>query len=297
MRFALMFVFIGMAALLLGTHAWAHPITVDGNASDWVGVPGGVDTWVYNAGEGIWHDAVGDDNGDGGDAPLAPDNPSAYMYPTDTTFHGFEADIREFRVTADQAANKLYFLIRVNYATVWVPLIGICADIDHIPGSGQSDCGAYGEVNVSPENEWEYLIVARNSAIAVLDSAWGNVPSGTNENYFLVDTLDGLIELGIDVSNWSPSPWGKTLYFTVYGALNSFDNCRDVDSVAGQWTGGGGMSAGPDPKVYDLCFVSAAEQPNDLNQYSSTTRATIRTTTVQGVNMDLVPVERNTWGG
>jgi len=288
----------GMVAVIAGLASFAssHPITVDGDASDWIGTPGGTDVFVYSGGEGIWNDSKDDDNGDGGDAPNASDNPTAYTYPDTNVFKGTEADIEEFRVTGDESANRIYFLVRLDYEITWMPFVVICVDLDHISGAGQADAGGYSHVNLDPLNEWEYVIQVQNMGVTVWDSTWTNVTGGS-ENFWTPNPTDGLIELGIDVSGWSPSPWGRTVYFTVLAGLQDFGHMRDVYYSSSLWQGGGGLNGFSDPNVYDLCFVSASSQPNELNRYTDSSWTTLSPGTVGEVDMNqIVPVEFPTWG-
>ncbi len=267
--------------------SYSHPITVDGNDNDWVGTPGANGTLVISGGEAIYNDYEDDDIGDGGDAPNADDNPAAYSYPTDAVFLGTEADILEWRVTGDEANNKLCFLVRLAYNTVWVPIIGIACDLDHISGKGMDDAGLYSQVRLNPINSWEYLIRFVNMGVTVFDTLWNVVP-GTHSNWFSTD--NDLIEVCVDVSNWSPSPWGMTVYFTVYAGLNEWDNCRPVYDNASQWYGGGGCAGGVclNPRVYDLIFCSVSQQIADLSNYTNTSWTELAASTVGAINMNLI---------
>ena len=74
-----------LVLMVLVNLVYAHSIIVDGDASDWIGTPGAEGTLVFSGQEAIWNDYADDDIGDGGDALLASDNPSAYTYPTSDT--------------------------------------------------------------------------------------------------------------------------------------------------------------------------------------------------------------------
>ena len=269
---------------------YGHAILVDGDPADWVGIPGSEGTTVISRGEAIYVDYIGDDLGDGGDAPLADDNPEPYSYPTNPLFLGTEADILEWRCTTDISNDMIYFLIRVSYDEPWMPFIGICFDLDHIPGSGQRDCGNYSEVMVAPENAWEFLISIWNMQVTVRDQNWNVVP-GATMNYF--DTIHDVIEVGVNVSNWVPSPWGMTAYVTVYAGLQDFDNLRNVNYSASEWQGGGGYDDAlsyHDPKVYDLCFCTPLQQNSDLSNYTNTSPTVLSATTVYPLNMTMLNI-------
>lgn len=264
---------------------YGHPITVDGNDSDWIGTPGGTGNLVISQYEAIYVDYVNDDVGDGGDAPFADDDVGAYSYPSNPVFLGTEADLLEWRVTTDEANDRLYFLIRVQFSTVWVPIIGIACDLDHIENKGMDDAGLFSQVRLNPVNSWEYLIRIWNMSVTVFDTLWNIVP-GSHSNWF--NTTNGFIEVGIDVSNWSPKPWGRTVYFTVYAGLNEWDNCRPVYDVQSEWYGGGGCAGGncPNPRVYDLLFCSPSQQIADLSNYTNVSWTELSASTVGAVNMN-----------
>jgi len=266
---------------------YSHTITVDGNDDDWIGTPGPTGSLAISFREAIYVDYVGDDLGDGGDAPYASDNPSAYSYPTDAVFLGTEADILEWRVTGDPSNDRLYFLIRLAYNTVWVPIVGIACDLDHIPHKGMDDAGLYSQVRLNPVNSWEYLIKLVNMNAVVYDTLWNTV-SGSHQNWFSTD--NDLIEVGIDVSNWNPKPWNRTVYFTVYAGLNEWDNCRPIYDYASQWYGGGGCAGGVcvNPRVYDLCFCTPAQQNADLSNYTNVSWTELSATTVGAVDMRML---------
>ena len=265
----------------------AHYINVDGDDSDWEGVEPAEDQFAYSAFEAIWNDAMGDDSGDGGDAPLAEDNPSGYTYPTDLQFLGTEADLLEFRATVDDHpdSSKIFILLRVEFDLSWMPYVGILMDMDNIPGSGQTDCGGFSGANLSDRNAWEYAVYIGDGKMSVKDAEWNEVP-GYHSNYYSPE--NDLIEIGIDVVNFSPSPLGEIVFFTVFSGLQNYGNMRDVDYDATEWSGGGGLDNEFDPKIYDLAFVDSADQPNDLNNYTDTEIATIRESTVRAIDLSQI---------
>lgn len=288
-------VLIGVA-LLMSVRLWAHTITVDGDPSDWVGsLPQVVDTYVTSAGEIIWRDAVNDDNGDGGDAPSAPDNPTGYTYPTDSTYTDGEADITEWRATSD--GQNLYFLVKVDsFTSVYYPLITIMMDIDHVAGSGQVYVPQNADLMVSPAIQWEYAVVIADDNVKVFDQNWTDITDSVNASAYL-NPDNGVIEVGLNALKLLPSGnvLDSTVNFVVTAGLGEFGNYKEVDSVATQWHGGGGMGANgseadPDwlePDIYDLCFVKSTDQANDLNtyKYPGDTMAVIRATSSLQVDM------------
>jgi hypothetical protein len=285
-----------LAMIFVPGIASSHYINVDGDDSDWIGTSPGEDNFVYSRSEAIWKDAEGDDSGDGGDAPLADDNPLAYTYPTDAQFLGTEADLLEFRITVDDNPDsaKIFFLIRVDYEQNWMPFIGILLDIDHVSGSGETDCGAYSDACIAEDNAWEYAIYLYNTTVDIVDSNGDPVP-GYHTNYF--SSENDLIEAGIDAFNLSPSPLGEVVYCTVFTGLQDFDHLRDVNYDHSQWAGGGGLDDYINPKIYDLAFVRSSDQPNDLNNYSNTEKTIIRSSTVRDIDLSrTTSVQFLSWG-
>ena len=271
---------------------YSHPITVDGDPSDWIGTPPGVDSFHYSSGEGIWNDAVGDDLGDGGDAPYAADNPGPYTYPDTSLFLGTEADIVEWRITVDTSSQMIYFLVKnAGYDVIWTPWVGIAIDLDHEYTSGQVWLPETADLKVDSINAWEYLIRLWNNTIRVNDPEWNNVTYGS---VVVFDTTNDLIEIGWDVSQLTPNPFDfEVFYVTVYSGLEEFGAFREVDSISSLWHAGGGIAGESDPDVYDLCFVDSGDQANDLNNYTDTEVATIRPTTVGQIILSSLGVKEN----
>lgn len=274
------------------TCLFGHPITVDGDPSDWIGTPPGTDQWVIDQGEGIWTDAVGDDLGDGGDAPLASDNPSAYSYPDNPDFLGTEADITEFRVTDYFEERAIYYLIRLaDFELEENPMIAILIDTDHVPGSGQEWAPNFCDVRVSDTLRWEYAIVVKAAIpvkggtkqygeVVVYDQ-WWNIIDGIHSAVF--DTENDLIEVCV---NALFPIWGKDAHYVVMAGLQDsnwsspeFGNFLEVSYSPSTTNGGGGTDGWSDPDIYDLCFVEASDQPNDLNNYTDDASTVIRATT------------------
>jgi hypothetical protein len=280
-------------ALSLLSFLYGHSILVDGDPSDWIGTPPSVDQWTVDQGEGIWTDAIGDDLGDGGDAPNASDNPSEYSYPDNPLYLGTEADITEFRVTDDFGERMIYFLIRLaDFADPSYPMIVILADVDHITGWGQEWIPSYGDLRVSDENRWEYAFVIHylipageqtySGVVDVYDQWWNMIP-GNHVAYFNPDS--DVIEIGV---NAVFPIWGRDVYYTVLSGLQDsdplspeFGNFLEVAYNATSQSGGGGLDGWSDPDVYDLCFTPSSEQYLDLNNYTDDASAVIRSTTVQ----------------
>ena len=279
--------------MLLVSYLSAHPVIVDGDPSDWIGTAPPTDSWTIDQGEGIWTDAIGDDLGDGGDAPNAADNPAPYSYPDDPSYLGTEADIIEFRVTDDFDTRMVYYLIKIaDFEIAYYPMIVILADVDHIAGLGQDWIPAYGDLRVSDENRWEFAFVIHyfippgsqtlEGVVDVYDQWWNLIP-GNHVAYLNLD--DNVIEVGV---NALFPIWGRDVYYTVLSGLQNSDslspeygNFLEVAYNATSQNGGGGTDAWSDPDIYDLCFVLSDSQYLDLNNYTDDASAVIRPTTVQ----------------
>ncbi len=289
-------------ALILAPLAVArsHPVTVDGDPSDWVGIAPGTDMMAYSAGEFIWTDAADDDLGDGGDAPYAADNPGAYTYPDTSLFAGTEADLLEFRFTLDPDTPVIYLLVKTaGFTFSWQPIVALMVDLDHIVGAGQVWVPANADLKVARENAWEFAILLKDGTVLVQDADWNDI---TGNSFAVANPDNGYIEAAVDVSQM-PDP-GDSVWITLVMGLGDFGHFREVDSVASTWIGGGGIGLGGqdtghlwvDPDVYDLAFVPAADQANDLNTYSDGTvdtliyPATLRATTVAAVDLGQVAV-------
>ena len=269
---------------------WGHPVTVDGDPSDWIGTAPGTDMMAYSSGEFIWTDSENDDFGDGGDAPMAADNPAGYTYPDTSLFAGTEADLLEFRVTMDPDSPVVYLLVKMGgFSFTWQPIVALMVDIDHLTGAGQFWVPANADLQVSRENAWEFSILLKDGTVLVQDADWNDV---TGNSFAVANPENGYIEAAVDVSSWPALP--DSLWITLVTGLGDFGHFREVDSVSSTWIGGGGIGLGGqdtgtlwvDPDAYDLAFVPADDQANDLNTYSDGTvdtllyPAVIRPTTV-----------------
>lgn len=289
--------------LFYGFYLHSHPITVDGDDSDWIGAPPPTDTYGVSMGEGIWTDSQNDDLGDGGDAPFALDDPSPYSYPDTSLYTGGEADILEWRITTDLNNNRLYFLVKMaDFTMLWQPIVVFTVDTDHVPGSGQTWLPQNADLQVDSTIMWEFSIVIADGNVFVMDQDWNDV-TGNSEIYLNPD--NEIIEVGVDVSPWGSLP--PQLYFTAVAGLGDFGHFREVDSLSSTWFGSGGVGIGGsdtgrfwvEPDVYDLAFVAASDQPNDLNTYSDGTQgeplkpAVIRTTSAQLVDLNELSVKES----
>ncbi len=134
--------------MVLPSIAHAHPIVVDGDASDWFGTPanhvdlGRVARDALQRGEMVWLDATGDERTDF----ASPDG---------------QADLGLFAVTAD--ATHVYFLAVFPSATTLTgngaPMVQVAIDGDGAPG--QRDFVGSADTQVSPEAAWEVLVQSR----------------------------------------------------------------------------------------------------------------------------------------
>jgi len=298
-RFLCILVLIGFSSFNLHS----HPITVDGDDSDWIGTPPPTDSYGVSMGEGIWTDSQNDDLGDGGDAPLALDNPGPYSYPDTSLYSGGEADILEWRITPDLDSNRLYFLVKLeDFTMLWQPILVFTVDTDHVPGSGQTWIPQNADLQVDSTIMWEFSVVIADGNVFVMDKDWNDV-TGNSVAYLNPD--NEVIEVGVDVSQWGSLP--SQLYFTVEAGLGDFGHFREVDSTNTTWFGAGGVGIGGsdtgrfwvEPDVYDMAFVVASDQPNDLNTYSDGTQgeplkpAVIRATSAQLIDLSELSVEES----
>ncbi len=141
----------------------AYTRTVDGDPSDWIGIPGGDNTWTVSNGEGIWRDIAQDDTGNGSyiypncthSEPLIIDYAGApwtgpptealaytdkYVAGTEPFWykHGGMVDLREFRVTGDHS----YLYLTLRFENMGSQEIAVEWNKDvHVPGSAANATG------------------------------------------------------------------------------------------------------------------------------------------------------------
>ncbi|MCA9611503.1 MAG: hypothetical protein KC586_01975, partial [Myxococcales bacterium] len=119
---------MAVAALVLGigSSAYAHPVTVDGDAADWFAAPVGS---AVNVGR-LQRDASG-----GGEIVFV-DADDDVRNDLATGMANEIADLREVRVTAD--ATNLYFLVDLDGTTDGAnpPMVQIAIDLDRTADSG-----------------------------------------------------------------------------------------------------------------------------------------------------------------
>lgn len=237
-------------------------IWVDGNPDDWRLELTKEDTLITDGKEWGYKDPEGDDTGDGD-----------YTYPLNEIFHGTEADMVEFRILGVPDSERIFVLIKLaGFDSLWMPFISISFDLDHIPGSGNTDGGGFSELSISSENAWEYTMHVRSGELVLYDKDWNTVPS---DSQVFFNPEEGIIELSISTSSWSASPWDKPVYLTVFSALEEFGHAREINEVASEWYGGGGTDGETDPDVYDLLFYPSSLQPEVLSGYTETSWATL----------------------
>lgn len=290
---------VGVVLLLVFGRLYAHSIIVDGDPIDWIGATVAEnDTYYVDAGEFIWLDTQGDDVGDGGDALNAQDNPSGYTYPLDTSYTGGEADIIQFRLTAD--TQNLYFLIQLDtFTSIYNPLVVVTIDVDHLWGSGEIWIPQAADLVVDSLISWEYAIVLGDGSIRVFNSTWNDITDSVQAQV-VFNTNGGYVEASLNALLLEPSGniLDSTIYLTCVAGINEFGNFKEVDSIATQWYGGGGLGESGntdapywiEPDVYDLAFVSSEDQINDLNTYdeNNATPAIIRNTSAIAATLSLV---------
>ncbi|MEM2899446.1 MAG: glucodextranase DOMON-like domain-containing protein [Thermoplasmata archaeon] len=245
-------------------------IILDGNTTDWLGKP----PQSYNKGtismrEYIWNDSVYDDVG-------ATKAAGGYTYPTGVPAGSL--DIIEFRVCIDNSS--LNFLIKfrelvnaggiLNFSHQFVEIL---IDINR-NGSGRNDTLRNANLALDSQCGWEYAIWLDgfgNCSMLDLNGIQSPV-------YALGNEVENCIEVKINISYFSVLPDLQTWQYIVlsgaraeslpdpqYGSRACF---AEVNDVATSTTGGGGLSAGSDPNVYDMVFTTT--QANLLNTYSTT---------------------------
>jgi hypothetical protein len=175
---ALVSLFLGIVSLLLSVGpAGAHPVTVDGSASDWlIVVPArpniGFIARSGSIGEYVWLDSGSDERTDLGNSA--------------------SCDIRDLRITAD--STYLYVLARWTIVDVpsgdGAPMLQLAIDLDGISSSGALWFAGYGDTQVSAAAAWEYLIMTRFGS--------GNPPAVYNTSYVNVASAGAQEAIGTE---------------------------------------------------------------------------------------------------
>ena len=138
---------LALVSLTLCAPAGAHPVTVDGSATDWFANQppyanlGEIFRNGSGQGEYVWRDVTGDYRTDLGPLPWV--------------------DLTEFRVTG--TTSSLFFLIRTAGTSPPVlskPSFQIAVDRGPLPGS-QPFLAGFSDTQVAPDAAWEYLIQTR----------------------------------------------------------------------------------------------------------------------------------------
>jgi hypothetical protein len=183
----------------------AHTITVDGNLTDWdarswpaYSNVGHVARGPLERGEFVWRDAAGDER-------------------TDFSSPDPQADIREFRITADPTA--LYLCVKLEDVTTvtgnGAPMVQVAIDLDRVSGSGQSFLGGSADTQVGSEARWEFLVTTcfgSGSDPLVRDPSFTPVGTGTAAISSGTDAIEirvPWVRLGL------PGPPAQALRFTV----------------------------------------------------------------------------------
>lgn len=186
--FALMLVFFGWQAAI------AHPILVDGDASDWVMLPPDQANLGHIArnpslfGEYVWSDAPRDERN----------------YFVGEPFRDPRYDIVGFRVTG--TCDEIYFLIQLKQIPITsgpgAPMIQIAIDVDQDPADvDQRDFFGNAQTQVHELAAWEILLQTRfgtDQHLAVLDESFGEVDSSSARVALNAD--QGYVEIGV---GWS----------------------------------------------------------------------------------------------
>ena len=253
-------------------------IMVDGNPSDWTGVPGPMYSLVESNNEAIETDGVGDDTGDGD-----------YTYPkaADLNVTGL-FDMREVRFAAD--ATNLYVLIRVGdlnnpwgggdgFSTVSFVLL---ISTDQNMGGGQT--AARPNVNVDPSIAWEYWAKIGQSGwhgenAKVFDAAgkWAPIVNQGNATQDVVEASIPLSFMGKDGYSPDNTFWRFAVFIGGFdgGGPNGFRNVAGAPWCC-DWEFGGGADHPYDPQVIDMVGeANLAQQVTQLSSYTTSTPATM----------------------
>jgi uncharacterized repeat protein (TIGR01451 family) len=222
--------------------ALAHPVTVDGALDDWITTfptpPENNGHVMRNAayeGEFIWTDASGDNRADGTD----PDS---------------NYDLTELRVTADEPAGNLYFLLRfADLTDADLPYVAIAVDTTR-DGAGNTAFGDNAGVSTAADAAWERQIVVSRQRRGYFDTGYSFTAVGANT--VDISTANDVIEislplsdLGIDLSA------GAVARFTVFigendgsGGVTVYGSHAALDAVTDT------ASAWPSGSVIDYFF-------------------------------------------
>ena len=247
-------------------------INIDGSLDDWGTMrPSSVDSWALDgrANEYIWRDAIDDDQGDGGDAPNAEDNPAAYAYPTSAAYSGTEGDIEEFRVAYDE--NNFYFLIALagSPGNAAAPYSIILIDKDGA-ASGRLNVESKTEINLGTNHAWDFKITVDNGKINVFDTSETDVSAGSllapNPDQSITELSVPIATIGSPLVSWS---------FALLQTLASVNKVSEIWLDATSSRSGGGTDVLSDPDIFDLIGASGDAQYNDLNNYTDTTNTII----------------------
>lgn len=174
---------LAAAMALVCARAQAHPVTVDGNPSDWAPrLPGVANQGIivrHTAGEGeyVWRDASGDAR-------------------TDLSSPEVVADIEAFQATGSPTG--LAFLVRraAGVSLTGAPIqMQIAIDTDLVEGSGQEYFAEYGDQKVASNARWERLVETKfgsGSTGQVMDTNFSQV--GSVE---AIQGSDGVVEMAV----------------------------------------------------------------------------------------------------
>ncbi|MBK8940471.1 MAG: hypothetical protein IPM79_23370 [Polyangiaceae bacterium] len=155
-----------LASLSASSPALAHPITVDGDPTDWMSrSPNGDNLGMVvrdaqGRGEVIWRDTLADTR-------------------TDISTPEVVADIAAFQVTGD--ANGVAFLLRrpPGVSLAGAPIqVQIAVDLDRVDGSGQQFMAGFADTQVGSGARWERLVqtlFGSGGTATVLDTAFSSV--------------------------------------------------------------------------------------------------------------------------
>ncbi len=246
----------------LWLNAGAHLVTVDGNPVDWPMISpaqvnlGHICRNATSNGEYVWKDMPGDER-------------------TNFASPDTRVDLVEFRVTADQT--NLYFMARMTDIDLaegdGAPMVQVAIDLDRTSGSGTEWFGGFGNTQVDPNAEWEYLAITRfgsgNPNVILWQTGWiGPSFVGVEAIDINTETIEFAVPwnamevlafpqwVRFTVATFRANPSDDAWDTGVSNALDAVTNYGDPGSTHNTWTE---VSDGVINYYFDVWFDPDAE--------------------------------------
>ncbi len=190
-----------VCGVLVAQNAAAHTITVDGSASDWLGVTGPIADLgriardSVDGGEYVWRDAIGDAR---------------------AAWFARPHDLRELRVTGDATNLYVMAVLASPVATLGdsTPQLQVALDLDRFNGSGGTAFLGGAATATASNAAYELLVQTRfgsGQAPRLVDASGNDVTAATSGRI----SASGVIELAIPwTALGSPSPASNPVRFT-----------------------------------------------------------------------------------